>query len=84
MERVLAASRLEKGALHERTKKNLEINLASPLITRLSELVKTDEAFAGEVSRQIFDNAMIQAGLLVDPLEMVERNYRILNRVVKE
>jgi HSP90 family molecular chaperone len=84
MERVLAASRLEKGALHERTKKNLEINLASPLITRLSELVKTDEAFAGEVAQQIFDNAMIQAGLLVDPLEMVERNYRILNRVVKE
>ena len=84
MERVLAASRLEKGALHERTKKNLEINLESPLITRLSELVKTDEAFAGEVARQIFDNAMIQAGLIVDPLEMVERNYRILNRVVKE
>jgi molecular chaperone HtpG len=84
MERVLAASRLEKGALHERTKKNLEINLASPLINRLSELVKTDEAFAEEVARQIFDNAMIQAGLLVDPLEMVERNYRILNRVVKE
>ena len=84
MERVLAASRLEKGALHERTKKNLEINLASPLITRLSELVKTDEAFAGEVALQIFDNAMIQAGLLVDPLEMVERNYRILNRVVQE
>ncbi len=83
MERVLAASRLEKGALHERTKKNLEINLASPLITRLSELVKTDEAFAGEVALQIFDNAMIQAGLLADPLEMVERNYRILNRVVQ-
>ena len=84
MERVLAASRLEKGALHERTKKNLEINLASPLITRLAGLVKTDEAFAGEVALQIFDNAMIQAGLLVDPLDMVERNYRILNRVVKE
>ena len=84
MERVLAASRLEKGALHERTKKNLEINLASPLISRLALLVKTDEAFAGEVAQQIFDNAMIQAGLLVDPLDMVERNYRILNRVVKE
>ena len=84
LERVLAASRLEKGALHERTKKNLEINLASPLISRLALLVKTDEAFAGEVAQQIFDNAMIQAGLLVDPLDMVERNYRILNRVVKE
>ena len=83
MERVLSASRLEKGVLHERTKKNLEINLESPLIIQLSELVKTDEDFAGEVAEQIFDNAMIQAGLLVDPLEMVERNYRILSRVVK-
>ena len=83
MERVLSASRLEKGGLHERTKKNLEINLESPLIIQLSELVKTDEDFAGEVAEQIFDNAMIQAGLLVDPLEMVERNYRILSRVVK-
>jgi hypothetical protein len=26
---------------------------------------------------------MIQAGLIVDPLEMVERNYKILNRVVQ-
>ncbi len=83
MERVLSASRLEKGLLHERTKKNLEINFESPLILQLSELMKTDEWFAGEVAEQIFDNAMIQAGLLVDPLEMVERNYRILNRVIK-
>jgi HSP90 family molecular chaperone len=83
MERVLSASRLEKGLLHERTKKNLEINLESPLIIQLSEMVKTDEDFAREVAEQIFDNAMIQAGLLVDPLDMVERNYRILNRVVR-
>jgi hypothetical protein len=34
------------------------------------------------VARQIHDNAMIQAGLVVDPLAMVERNYRILGRVV--
>ena len=36
-----------------------------------------------EVAKQIHDNAMIQAGLVVDPLEMVERNYKILNRVVQ-
>ena len=83
MERVLSASRHDKGLLHERTKKNLEINLGSPLIVQLSELVKTDVDFAAEVAEQIFDNAMIQAGLLVDPLEMVERNYRILKRAVK-
>jgi molecular chaperone HtpG len=83
MERVLSASRHDKGLLHEKTKKNLEINLGNPLIVQLSELVKADADFAAEVAEQIFDNAMIQAGLLVDPLEMVERNYRILKRAVK-
>jgi HSP90 family molecular chaperone len=83
MERVLSASRHDKGFLHERTKKNLEINFGNPLIMQLSELVKTDMDFATEIAEQIYDNAMIQAGLVVDPLSMVERNYRILNRAVK-
>ncbi|MEE4240125.1 MAG: molecular chaperone HtpG [Desulfopila sp.] len=81
MERVIAMSRREKGMAAESSKKNLEINPASPLIKRLAELIKDDEDFAREVAEQIYDNAMIQAGLLVNHLEMVERNYRILGRV---
>jgi HSP90 family molecular chaperone len=84
MQRVLAASRFEKGLAAEATKKNLEINLKNPLIRRLAELQKADEDFARDVARQIFDNAMIQAGLPVDPLVMVERNYKILNRAVQD
>ncbi|PID44268.1 MAG: molecular chaperone HtpG [Proteobacteria bacterium] len=82
MERVMAAGRFEKGAPHEISKKNLEINTGSDLIVKLSELVASDEDFAVEIASQIYDNAMIQAGLTVDPLEMVERNYRILGKVV--
>lgn len=82
MERIMAASRMEKGLAHEASKKNLEINLASPLIKQLADLVKSDEPFASEVAFQIYDNAMIQAGLVVDPMVMVERNYKILNRAV--
>ncbi len=82
MERVMAAGRLEKGFIGEISKKNLEINAENELICRLSELVKTDETFAREVAFQIYDNAMIQAGLTVDPLEMVKRNYRILSKAV--
>ncbi|MEN8190588.1 MAG: molecular chaperone HtpG [Thermodesulfobacteriota bacterium] len=82
MERVMAASRLEKGMTPEQSKKNLEVNLASPLIKQLAELVKSDESFAAEVAAQIYDNAMIQAGLIVDPMAMVERNYKILNKAV--
>ncbi len=83
MQRVLAASRMEKGMGLESTKKNLEINLKNPLIVRLAELQKTDAEFAADVAKQIYDNAMIQAGLIVDPLVMVERNYKILERAVR-
>jgi molecular chaperone HtpG len=82
MERVMAAGRLEKGGLPEISKKNLEINTANELVCKLAELVASDEAFAAEIAMQIYDNAMIQAGLTVDPLDMVERNYRILNRAL--
>lgn len=83
MQRVLAASRFEKGLGLENSKKNLEINISNPLIKRLEELRQEEEEFAVEVARQIYDNAMIQAGLVVDPLVMVERNYKILHRAVR-
>ena len=87
MERILSASRKEKGMVDIAgmggSKKNLEINMKNPLIVQLAQLQKKDEKFATEVALQIHDNAMIQAGLLVDQLEMVERNYKILSRVVE-
>ena len=84
MERVLAMSRQEKGISAENSKKNLEINPSNTLIKRLVDMVDSDEDFAKEVAEQIYDNAMIQAGLIINPLEMVERNYRILNRATQE
>ncbi len=83
MERILAASRKEQGMGAENSKKKLEINPKNPLIIKLAELHGKDGDFAAEVAKQIHDNAMIQAGLVVDPLEMVERNYKILNRVLE-
>lgn len=83
MERVIAMSRQEKGMAAEASKKNLEINMANPLIKSLANLMQEDEDFAREMAMQIYDNAMIQAGLLVNHLEMVERNYRILGRAAQ-
>jgi molecular chaperone HtpG len=84
MERILSAGRKEHGIPEmESSKKKLEINPKNPLIIQLAELHKRDDVFAGEVAKQIRDNAMIQAGFIVDPLEMVERNYKILSRVVQ-
>lgn len=83
MERILAASRKDQGmAGLGASKKHLEINPKNELIAKLFELKESDIAFAGDVARQIVDNAMIQAGLVVDPLQMVARNYKILNRAV--
>jgi molecular chaperone HtpG len=84
MERIMAASRKEQGFPGmEKSKKKLEINPKNNLIIKLAELHKTDADFAAQVAHQIHDNAMIQAGLIVDPLEMGERNYKILNKVVQ-
>ena len=84
MERVMQAARLEKGEpFQEGGTKNLEINTDHPLIRQLSLLRGTDEDFAKNVIEQIFDNALIQAGLMVDPRKMVERSYQILERATK-
>jgi len=84
MERVMQAARLEKGEqFQEVGTKNLEINTDHPLIRQLSLLRGTDEDFAKNVIEQIFDNALIQAGLMVDPRKMVERSYQILERATK-
>lgn len=84
MERVMQAARLEKGEpLQELGSKNLEINTGHPLIRQISLLRGTDEEFARNVIEQVFDNALIQAGLMVDPRKMVERSYKILERATK-
>lgn len=67
---------------HKIGSKNLEINTAHPLIKGLAELRVADEPFARTVVSQIYDNAMIQAGLMIEPRDMVERSYRILERAV--
>lgn len=79
MERILKASG-QNEAFGMGSKKDMEINGKSPLIKQLAALRESDAAFAKDVVEQLYDNAMIQAGLMVDPMVMVQRNYRILER----
>lgn len=81
MERVMRAARPEQG-LGEFGDKTLEINPRHPLIVALDGLRESDADFARSVVEQIHDNAMIQAGLLVEPREMVARSYRIMTRAL--
>jgi len=81
MERIMMAQGAPQEQLAMGGKKDMEINPASPLIRKLADLRVKDQDFAKDVVEQIFDNAMIQAGLLVDPQQMVKRNYRILEKM---
>lgn len=79
MERVMRAS---GQAMPSFGGKNLEINPGHPLLKGLDALRGTDEPLARSVVEQIFDNAMIQAGLMVEPRSMVNRTYQLLARLV--
>lgn len=81
MERIMRAQNPEGP--RDFGAKNLEINTGHPLIKGLVELRVKDEALARLIAEQIYDNAMIQAGLVVDPRPMVERNYQILAKAVQ-
>ena len=78
MERLLKASGQDGFGVGG--KKDMEINAASPLIKNLAALRESDADFAADLAWQMYDNAKIQAGLDVDSMEMVRRNYRILER----
>jgi len=82
MERIMRAQS-QDGGLQNFGAKNLEINTGHQLIKDLADLRVNDEAFAKTIIAQIFDNAMIQAGLIVEPRSLVERSYEILAKAVK-
>ena len=84
MERIMQAQGAPEMQMGMGGKKDMEINPANSLIKKMADLRTRDEDFAGDIARQIYDNAMIQAGLVIDPQEMVNRNYRILERVAGE
>lgn len=82
MERILSSQNHGKhNPMTMGNKKDMEINPASGLIKKVADLRVKDQDFAKELAEQIYDNAMIQAGLLIDPQQMVSRNYRILERI---
>ncbi|MHB1653132.1 MAG: molecular chaperone HtpG [Desulfitobacteriaceae bacterium] len=60
----------------------LEINGRHALIKRLNALREKDDPFAKIAAEQIFENARIAAGLIVDPRDMVNRLYQILERAL--
>lgn len=58
----------------------LEINPRHAFIKKLHDLQGTDQEFATQLAEQLFDNAMLGAGLLTDPRSMVERLNKLLSK----
>jgi len=59
-------------------KVNLEVNPRHSLIARLNEVRESKPELGAMIVEQIYDNAMISAGLLEDARTMVDRIYKIL------
>ncbi len=62
----------------DQAKVNLEVNPRHSLIRKVASLRKSNEKLARLATEQIFDNAMISAGLLEDPRRIVDRVYELL------
>ena len=65
-------------------KVKLEINSANNLIKNLNELKDKDSDLAKLIAEQIYDNALLAAGFMDNPRNMVGRIYNILEQVTSK
>ena len=82
MRRMMKMMRRENEAAFPEPKPDLEINPEHPMIVRLEKIRSGDATLAGEVSAQIFDNALVAAGLLEDPRAMLQRLNGLLEKLL--
>ncbi|KAG0237383.1 Hsp90 protein-domain-containing protein [Mortierella sp. GBAus27b] len=60
------------------TPTNLEINVNHPIIKKVWTIKNDNPEFAGQIAEQIYDNALIAAGVLDDPRSMLKRLNTIM------
>jgi hypothetical protein len=61
---------------------DLEINPENPIIGRLEALRHRDSALAAQIAEQVYDNAMVAAGLLEDPRRMLGRLNQLIEKLL--
>ncbi|XP_068627581.1 heat shock protein 75 kDa, mitochondrial [Battus philenor] len=62
----------------------LEINAKHPIIRKLHKLISTDKELANMVSQQLFSNAMVTAGLVMDPRNLVNHINDLLVKALEK
>lgn len=70
----------EKIALFQPT---LQLNASHPIVVKIHKLMEDEEELASLVLRQIYDNAMISAGLTEDARPMITRINDLLEKVLQ-
>ncbi len=61
----------------------LEINARHPLVKALATASESKPEFAKVAAAQMLDNALLAAGMLEDPKDLVNRNYAVLEEALK-
>jgi len=83
MRKMMKAMRQQMPGMGE-TPVKLQVNPRHPLIQNLAGLRENDAERAELISRQLLDNALVAAGLLDDPTQMLQRNYQVLEQVSRQ
>ncbi|MCG8601508.1 MAG: molecular chaperone HtpG [Verrucomicrobiales bacterium] len=65
-------------------KVEVEINPRHELIHQLATVQEENPDLAKLVARQLFDNALLSAGLLEDRTDLIERNFRLMEEAMKK
>ena len=84
MRRMMKMMSSREGGPSMESKPNLEINPDHAMLVRLNAIRQSDSALAGEVAEQIFDNALVAAGLLEDPRAMLGRLNGLLEKLLNK
>jgi molecular chaperone HtpG len=83
MRRMMKMMNREGEAMPE-SKPNLEINPDHAMMVRLNAIRQSDADLAGQVAEQIYDNALVAAGLLEDPRAMLGRLNGLLEKLLNK
>ncbi|CAK1578248.1 unnamed protein product [Parnassius mnemosyne] len=62
----------------------LEINAKHPIVKKLHKLISSDKELANMVSQQLFSNAMVTAGLVMDPRNLVTHINDLLVKALEK
>ncbi|XP_047522393.1 heat shock protein 75 kDa, mitochondrial [Pieris napi] len=62
----------------------LEINAKHPIIKKLHKLISTDKELANMIAQQLFSNAMVTAGLVLDPRNLITNINDLLIKALEK